>query len=124
MQLRHKLRSGAASWSSMRRELSADNLCIFLAVVLLCLGAALRFYDLDFGLPDNYHPDEVPKVNSIMSMYNSGDLNPRYFLHPSLLLYLSYFVNSFMHFFGLFEGDFRETAFLAGRGVSAVAGSI
>ncbi|MCB0333802.1 MAG: hypothetical protein KDD55_09910, partial [Bdellovibrionales bacterium] len=52
------------------------------ALAVVCLGLVLRFFDLDFGLPSNYHPDEVPKVNAVMRMYTSGTLNPQYFLHP------------------------------------------
>ncbi len=95
---------------------------ILLAAILV-IGTALRFYGLNFGLPSNFHPDEVPKVNAIMNMVNHGDLNPRYFLHPSLLLYSTYGMNNLFHFFGV-VGEFRDTAFLAGRTVSAIAGSL
>jgi len=92
---------------------------------VIILGAAyLRFYGLSFGLPNNFHPDEVPKVYAIMRMVQNENLNPKYFLHPSLLLYLSYFCNSLIHWFGFLEGSFRETAFLAGRIVSATAGTL
>ncbi len=99
------------------------------AVVLL--GAGLRFWGLSFGLPSNYHPDEVPKINAIMRMVESGTLDPQYFLHPSFLLYTSYFVNSVIHWFGIpvdawlgIPGDFRSTQFFAGRIVSALAGTL
>lgn len=91
---------------------------------IVALGVALRFYGIDFGLPANYHPDEVPKVNAIMRMVDHCDLNPRYFLHPSLLLYLSYGLNSVLHYLGIFDGAFRDSAFLAGRFVSATVGSL
>jgi hypothetical protein len=86
-------------------------------------GAALRFYGIDFGLPAHFHPDEVPKVNAIMRMVEQKTLNPQYFLHPSLLLYCTYFVNVILQAIG-FEGSFRDTAFLAGRIVSAIAGTL
>jgi len=108
---------------SLAGEPWSSKLDLFLPLGLVLLGALFRFYGLSFGLPDNYHPDEVPKVNSIMGMYQNGDLNPRYFLHPSFLLYCTYFVNWLFHLFGM-QGDFRETAFLAGRSVSATAGSL
>lgn len=92
-----------------------------LAWVAVLVGAGLRFYGISFGLPSNFHPDEVPKVNAIMRMVDSHSLNPQYFLHPSLLLYAAYAMNSALHLFGI-EGSFRETAFLAGRLVSACAG--
>jgi len=96
---------------------------LLIAAAVTVLGGSLRLYGLSFGLPSNFHPDEVPKVNAIMRMVDNGDLNPRYFLHPSLLLYCTYFINTLFHLFGM-EGSFRETAFLAGRTVSAIGGTL
>ena len=95
----------------------------FLLCAALLVGAALRLYGISFGLPSNFHPDEVPKVNAIMRMVDQNSFDPQYFLHPSLLLYLTYATNSLLHMFGL-QGEFRDTAFLAGRLVSATAGLI
>ncbi|RIL12478.1 MAG: hypothetical protein DCC75_00345, partial [Proteobacteria bacterium] len=67
------------------------------------------------------------KVNAVMRMLASGTLNPEYFLHPSLLLYSTYFVNYILQafaFFGEFSAEFRESAFIAGRLVSALAGTL
>lgn len=88
---------------------------------ILLLGFILRFTGLDFGLPDNFHPDEVPKYNAIMGMVRAGDLNPRYFLHPSLLLYSTYFMNSSLHWLGM-PGEWNETLIFSGRLVSLTAG--
>lgn len=95
---------------------------LLMAVCIAIFGLALRLYGITFGLPNNYHPDEIPKANAIMQMVSSHSLNPRYFLHPSLLLYCTYFVNTVFHW-GWLDGDFRASIFLAGRTVSAVAGS-
>jgi hypothetical protein len=94
----------------------------YLLALAVFLGLALRLYGIKFGLPSNFHPDEVPKVNAIMRMVDGHTLNPQYFLHPSLLLYLTYGTNSLLHFLGLFDGSFRDSAFLAGRIVSLTAG--
>lgn len=88
----------------------------------LLIGALLRLYGIRFGLPSNFHPDEVPKVNAVMRMYDSGTLDPQYFLHPSLLLYLTYATNKVLHLLGFADGGFRESAYLAGRIVSFIAG--
>ncbi|MBX7145397.1 MAG: glycosyltransferase family 39 protein [Oligoflexia bacterium] len=93
------------------------------ALIITAIGTWLRFHGLDFGLPNNFHPDEVPKVNAIMTMVNSHSLNPKYFLHPSLLLYCTYGLTYVMDHLGLVD-DFRVSAFLAGRCVSATAGSL
>jgi len=93
------------------------------AFAAFVVGTILRLYGITFGLPANFHPDEVPKVNAIMRMVDSGTLNPNYFLHPSLLLYTAYGTNTVLHWLGI-EGAFRDTAFLAGRLVSATAGAL
>ena len=89
---------------------SASKIWLYAIVVF---GAFLRFYSIDFGLPANFHPDEVPKVNAIMRMVEQNSWNPQYFLHPSLLLYTTYMMNCVLQAIGV-EGSFRETAFLAG----------
>jgi 4-amino-4-deoxy-L-arabinose transferase-like glycosyltransferase len=94
---------------------------MFLFLIAVVVATSLRLYGITFGLPANFHPDEVPKVNAIMRMVDQNTLDPQYFLHPSLLLYSSYGVNVVLHWLGV-EGSFRETAFLAGRLVSATAG--
>ncbi len=95
-----------------------------LIILIFILGACLRFYDIDFGLPANYHPDEVPKYNAIERMRHFGDFNPRYFLHPTLLLYSAYFFNFLLRFFTNLEIPWMDTLILAGRMMSATAGSL
>lgn len=99
------------------------GILVLLVAIAVLGGGALRFYGLDFGLPGKYHPDETPKINAIMRMVGSEDLNPQYFLHPTLLIYLTYFVNTLFHLFGM-DGQFADTARLAGRTVSAIAGTL
>lgn len=113
---------GVASTEVPPEEKPEGKLYLALALLLTAGAAALRFYGLNFGLPYNFHPDEIPKANAIMQMVHSHSLNPRYFLHPSLLLYSTYLVNTIFHWLWL-DGDFRTSAFLAGRTVSALAGS-
>jgi len=93
-----------------------------LSVVFLG-GTLLRFYGISFGLPHNYHPDEVPKINAITGMIGRGDFNPNYFLHPSFLLYATYFTDHIVKFFAP-DMELRTSLFLAGRIVSAIAGSL
>ncbi len=95
----------------------------FLAFLIFILAVALRFYGLNFGLPANFHPDEVPKFNAIQRMLSHEDLNPRYFLHPTLLLYSTYFSN-FIYQSIANSPDWSSTLIFAGRIVSATAGSL
>ena len=112
----------------LRKTFSVDTATkispYIVALILITIGAGvLRFWALNFGLPAKFHPDETPKINAIMRMVGSGNLNPQYFLHPTLLIYLTYFLNTIFHYFGM-EGDFAMTARLAGRTVSAIAGTL
>ncbi len=98
---------------------------IMFAIVIA--GALLRAYGLEFGLPANYHPDEVPKFNAISNMINYGDLNPRYFLHPSLLLYSTYFADCLFRFIVQLTGlhvEWQQTLIFSGRLVSMTAGTL
>lgn len=108
----------------MQMNVSEKGLGWSIAVFLVVFVAALlRLYGIDFGLPANFHPDEVPKINAIERMIAYGDLNPRYFLHPSLLLYSTYFVSFFVDWWGVYD-TWRENAFLAGRLVSVISGTL
>ncbi len=99
-----------------------SNHWFWLAIIFI--GAiALRFYGIQFGLPFYYHPDEESKLRVISGMYARDSLNPAYFLHPTALLYFTYALNKFMHFF-FWGGGLTDNIVLAGRIVSALAGSI
>ena len=43
------------------------------------LGAVLRFWAIDYGLPGLYHPDETPILNRALT-FAKGDPNPHNFL--------------------------------------------
>jgi 4-amino-4-deoxy-L-arabinose transferase-like glycosyltransferase len=112
-----------------RKQADSGNVSKLWLFVAVALGVALRFYGINFGLPSTFHPDEVPKVNAIMRMVDQNTWDPQYFLHPSLLLYCTYGMNSLIRWFGIdalfgITGSFRDTAFLAGRVVSATAGTL
>ena len=57
-------------------------------VLLVALAFALRLWNLRFGLPDWYHPDEPRKAGIVLRMAR-GDPDPGYFYHPSFMLYAS-----------------------------------
>ena len=104
------------------------NLFFVIAISLVVIaGAAIRIYNIDFGLPLNFHPDEVPKVSAIERMHAKfvqglpNPFDPEYFLHPSLLLYSTYLMGTIFMFLH-FAGDFRELTCLGGRLVSFFAG--
>src|SRR5690606_15840325 len=86
-------------------------------------GTAIRVYGLDFGFPMLLHPDGVRKVRIVQRMLAEESWNPKYFLHPSLLLYLTICLHKLFSIIGV-GGDAAHQLALAGRSVSAIAGSI
>ena len=98
----------------------------FELATILCIvtfGAIIRFHGIDFGLPAIFHPDEERKVLVLRQMLAAHDLNPHYFRHPTLLLYLSYFTGMFLRFCAP-NSVLTTDLFLGGRTVSAVSGTL
>lgn len=105
-------------------EIEIDNLKPWRLLSPILLGGFfLRLYGVNFGLPLSFHPDEARKVTEMTKMLVNNSWDPNYFLHPSLLLYLTIFVKKFFGFFALnFYG--QADLFLAGRLVSVIFGSL
>lgn len=62
-------------------------------IVILALGAALRYWGMYWGLPGpthifSYHPDEFHSLRGAMALILTGDFNPHFFNYGSLYLYL------------------------------------
>lgn len=95
---------------------------IALAVALIG-GLAIRLYSLDFGLPDPFHPDEMIKTRSLRRMMDAGSADPKLYLHPPLLLYLSWPLYYVVDLLGFYPDNFMARATLAGRSVSLLLGT-
>jgi 4-amino-4-deoxy-L-arabinose transferase-like glycosyltransferase len=63
------------------------EICIL--AIILTIALAVRLWGIDFGLPYLYHPDEPNKILIAQRMFKTGDLNPHYFLKPTLFIYLN-----------------------------------
>ncbi len=79
-----------------------------LIVSALLLGALLRVWALNFGLPSWLHPDEFSFVFFPLNFW-SGDLNPHFFTYPTLQYYLLSL--AYLCYFGV--------QYVAGSGLSA-----
>lgn len=101
---------------------SASRLALLILLTAIVLGAFLRISHLDFGFPELYHPDEVRKARILKSMSEAASWNPKYFLHPSLLLYLAKIVSRLFYSLSIFPEEIILRNVLAGRFVSAMAG--
>jgi len=105
-------------------------------VIILFLGAFLRIWGINFGLPYQFHQDEPIIVNHALA-YGSGDLNPHFFIIPPLtsyVLFIFYGVYfALLHILGLAGGTqdfavsfFRDPApfYLIGRLVTGFVPSV
>ncbi len=61
---------------------------LLVLIAILGFGAYLRFPYLSTGLPYFYDEDEGHHFNRLINMVKTRDLNPHYFLKPSLHFYL------------------------------------
>lgn len=91
-----------------------------LAALVLAAALALRLWNLDWGLPALYHPDEATKVVVILRMI-AGE-SPDYFSHPGLLLNSAYLGARLLE---QWQGAVptQAQATLVGRAVSLLFGS-
>ncbi len=110
---------------------------VFWTIAAVCaLGAALRFWAIDYGLPGLYHPDETPILNRALA-FAKGDPNPHNFLYPTLHLYVLFAWQGLFFVAGWATGLFASLEafqarffvdpslhFIAGRALTAVLGTL
>jgi 4-amino-4-deoxy-L-arabinose transferase-like glycosyltransferase len=108
------------------------NLVLFVIFLLACL---VRFYGINFGLPNTRcRPDEEVIISKTLKFF-SGDLNPRFFKYPTLYMYVLFGVYTGYFLIRLaFGGSISEflqemaiaptNFYLISRGLSAVFGAL
>src|SRR5258706_8715206 len=65
---------------------------IFIAVLLLTLsGTLLHFYNLNWGAPWYFHPDERNIASSVSQLQFPTQMNPHFFAYGTLPIYTIYF---------------------------------
>lgn len=72
----------------------------WLLVVLLLLGTILRFYKLDWGEGYFFHPDEYHVAHAVSQLSFPSQMNPHLFSYGSFTVYLIYFSQLFLGFWG------------------------
>jgi len=103
--------------------LSHLNTSSFVMIGIFLIGFVIRLYGVNFDIPWNYHHDERWKVAVVKNMIENNSFNPRYFNHPSLLLYLT---TLFYYVFNTFLGglSIEDQIKISGRMVSVIFGSV
>lgn len=60
-------------------------------ILILCIGAFLRFYKLDWGQGLFAHPDEYHIVASVAQLSFPHQMHPHFFSYGTVIIYLIYF---------------------------------
>jgi hypothetical protein len=71
----------------------------YLLISIIILGAVLRFWGINFGLPYQFHQDEPMAINHAFG-YGSGDFNSHYFQLPPFLSYVLFFIYGIIYIVG------------------------
>src|SRR5438093_9980860 len=59
-----------------------------MVLLVMGTGAALRFWGIQFGLPDDFaRPDEEKLIGAALNILQ-GDPNPHFFLYPTLFIFV------------------------------------
>ncbi|MFH0860917.1 MAG: glycosyltransferase family 39 protein [Candidatus Altiarchaeota archaeon] len=102
-----------------------DRNVIFVLLILL-FGFYLRVDNLGFGLPLIFNRDEPRIVDNAIRMVESGDWNPRFFVYPPFMIYLTAFAYKALLFFehiGIVHVD-TPLIYLTSRFLSAFFGTL
>ncbi len=81
-----------------------------LLVGIVALGAGLRFWGINFGLPYTYAPDEPTYLTITLQILRSGDLNPHWWYYPSAMFYLHALAQAIFFLLGRSIGVFTTLA--------------
>ncbi len=73
---------------------------VVVIIIIILLGAFLRFYKLDWGSGLFFNPDELFIGISVSQLSFPSQLNPHLFSYGALPVYLVYFAQQLFHFIG------------------------
>jgi len=91
---------------------------IFLFLLIL-LGGIFRFYNLNWGHPFYFHPDERNIAASVLQLNFPNQMNPHFFAYGSFPIYLIYFTGIILNLFFKSQDLFIQ-AILISRFYSAI----
>lgn len=105
--------------------MTTKNRALLIVGCLFFFGSILRLYDLSWGAPYYFHPDERNIVSSIGQLHYPDNFNPKFFAYGSLPLYVIYFFGILTNLFHLWinQDPFQlvfEQAILLSRTFSAL----
>ncbi len=93
-------------------------------LLLTALAFGLRAYHVDFGLPVDLHPDEVPATRQVAAAVQAGSLSLHSYYHPPLLRELAWLLTRALQpWQSLGEPDLSRSITLNMRWISVLAGT-
>lgn len=87
---------------------------LFLLLLIIGVGAFVRFYGIDSQMPYLSHPDEPIYVEISRTIFQTGDLNPHFFKYPSLFFYIRTLAYIPFYYAGKLTGVFHAPQDLEG----------
>src|SRR5687768_3397570 len=78
------------------------KITIFLSLLTL-IGFFLHFYNLNWGAPFYFHPDERNIASAVSRLQIPENLNPEFFAYGSLPIYTIYFTALLKNYFFNFQ---------------------
>lgn len=85
--------------ANMRSIFKQYKIIFFLTII----GTVLRFYNLNWGAPFYFHPDERNIASAITHLHFPDEMNPQFFAYGSFPIYLTYFASLFVNFLTSFN---------------------
>lgn len=64
---------------------------LLIIILFTLIGGFLRFYNLNWGSPFYFHPDERNIASSVSQLYFPSQMNPHFFAYGSFPIYIIYF---------------------------------
>lgn len=75
----------------MQQFIKTQKIKLFL-ILLIIIGAFLRLYNLNWGAPYYFHPDERNIASSVSQLNFPSQMNPHFFAYGSFPIYIIYFL--------------------------------
>jgi len=80
-------------------------------LVILIVGALIRVWGINFGLPcTECRPDETTIIQIVLGFF-TGDLNPHFFNYPTLYMYIIFVFYIIYYLAGLLIGQFASISY-------------
>lgn len=84
----------------------------YLIGFILVIGVFLRFYNLNWGSPFYFHPDERNIASSITQLEFPSQMNPHFFAYGSFPLYSIYFLGVAWNWFDSIMNQANSSSFI------------